>query len=93
MADGHGTGAIMRCADISKPTVRRWQGRYLDEDVAGLKRDKPRPSRVPPLPRETRLEVVAKTVWENREVERRAGVIGVFPNDEAIIRLIADVRD
>ena len=63
-ADGHGTSEIMRRAKISKPTVWRWQERYLDEGVEGLKRDKTRPSRVPPLPRETRLKVIAKTVQE-----------------------------
>ena len=30
---------------MSKPTVWRWQERYLDEGVPGLKRDKTRPSR------------------------------------------------
>ena len=64
-ADGHGTGEIMRRATTSKPTVWRWQERYLDEGVDGLKRDKTRPSRVPPLPRETRLKVIAKTVQES----------------------------
>ena len=63
-ADGHGTNEIMRRAGSSKPTVWRWQERYLDEGVAGLRRDKTRPSRVPPLPRETRLKVIAKTVRE-----------------------------
>ena len=63
-ADGYGTNAIMRRAKTSKPTVWRWQSRYLDEGVAGLLRDKTRPSRVPPLPRETRLTVIAKTVQE-----------------------------
>jgi transposase len=63
-ADGHGTFEIMRRARTSKPTVWRWQQRYLDEGVAGLKRDKTRPSRVPPLPRETRLKVLMKTVQE-----------------------------
>lgn len=63
-ADGHGTFEIMRRARTSKPTVWRWQERYLDEGVAGLKRDKTRPSRVPPLPLETRLKVIAKTVQE-----------------------------
>ena len=47
-----------------KPTIWRWQERYLDEGVLGLKRDKTRPSRVPPLPREVRLKVIAKTVQE-----------------------------
>jgi transposase len=63
-ADGCGTFEIMRRAATSKPTVWRWQERYLDEGVAGLRRDKTRPSRVPPLPRETRLKVIAKTVGE-----------------------------
>ncbi|MFN3824489.1 MAG: IS630 family transposase, partial [Pseudorhodobacter sp.] len=48
----------------SKPTVWRWQERYLDEGVKGLKRDRTRPSRVPPLPMETRLKLIAKTVRE-----------------------------
>ena len=56
---------IMRRAGTSKPTVWRWQERYLDEGAGGLKRDKTRPSRVPPLPRETRLKVIAKTVQES----------------------------
>jgi transposase len=63
-AEGCGTSEIMRRAETSKPTVWRWQERYLDEGVAGLMRDKTRPSRVPPLPRETRLTVIAKTVRE-----------------------------
>ena len=63
-ADGRGTVEIMRRTGMSKPTVWRWQERYLDEGVPGLKRDKTRPSRVPPLPREIRLKVIAKTVQE-----------------------------
>jgi transposase len=63
-ADGYGTFEIMRRAKTSKPTVWRWQARYLDEGVAGLRRDMTRPSRVPPLPRETRIKVIAKTVQD-----------------------------
>lgn len=63
-ADGCGTNEIMRRAETSKPTVWRWQERYLDKGVAGLRRDKTRSSRVPPLPREMRLKVIAKTVQE-----------------------------
>lgn len=63
-ADGQGTVEIMRRTGMSKPTVWRWQARYLDEGVPGLKRDKTRPSRVPPLPRGVRLKVIAKTVQE-----------------------------
>ena len=63
-AEGVGTVEIMRRTGMSKPTVWRWQERYLDEGVPGLKRDKTRPSRVPPLPREVRLKVIAKTVQD-----------------------------
>lgn len=63
-AGGAGTVEIMRRTGMSKPTVWRWQERYLDEGVPGLKRDNTRPSRVPPLPREIRLKVIAKTVRE-----------------------------
>ena len=63
-ADGCGTNEIMRRSETSKPTVWRWQECYLDEGVDGLRRDKTRPSRVPPLPRETRLKVITKTVQE-----------------------------
>jgi DDE superfamily endonuclease/Homeodomain-like domain len=60
-ADRCGTSEIMRRARTSKPTVWRWQARYLDEGVEGLRRDKTRPSRVPPLPREMRREVIVRT--------------------------------
>ena len=63
-ADGQGTVEIMRRTGMSKPTVWRWQERYLDEGVPGLKRDKTRPSRVPPLPRQVRLKVIPKAVQE-----------------------------
>ena len=63
-ADGCGTNEIMRRATTSKPTVWRWQARYLDEGVAGLRLDQTRPSPVPPLPRQTSLKVIAKTVRE-----------------------------
>ena len=54
----------MRRANPSKPSVWRWQARYVDEGVDGLRRCKTRPSRVPPLPIETRLKVITKTVQE-----------------------------
>ena len=50
--DGHCTFEIMCRTGMSKPTVWRWQERYFDEGVAGLKRDKTRPSQVPPLPKD-----------------------------------------
>ncbi len=68
-ADGHGTFEIMRRANPSKPSVWRWQERYLDEGVDGVRRDKTRPSRVPPLPRETRLKVIAGESSERHPLE------------------------
>ena len=61
-AYGCGLSAIMRRANPSKPGVWRWQARYVDEGVDGLRCCKTRPSRVPPLPRETRLKVITRTV-------------------------------
>ncbi len=58
------TDGIMRRADTPKPTVRRWQERYFGEGVARLGRHKARPSRVPPLPQETRQKVTTKTAHE-----------------------------
>ena len=49
---------------MAKPTVWRWQETYLDEGAPGLKPNKTRPSRVPPLPRELRLKAIATTVQE-----------------------------
>ena len=40
---------IMRRTGISKPTVWRWQARYLEAGVDGLLRDKSRPPGTPPL--------------------------------------------
>ena len=48
-AAGCGTMEIMRRTGISKPTVWRWQARYLEAGVDGLLRDKSRPPGTPPL--------------------------------------------
>jgi hypothetical protein len=41
----------MRWTGKSKTCVWRWQERYMQESVAGLLRDKTRPSRIAPLGR------------------------------------------
>src|SRR5260370_24031061 len=56
-----GTVAIMRAVGKDKRAVWRWQERFMQEGVAGLTRDKTRPSRIPPLPAETVDRVVALT--------------------------------
>jgi transposase len=48
-ADGVGTNEIMRQSGKAKTAVWRWQERFMQEGVAGLLRDKTRPSRIPPL--------------------------------------------
>jgi transposase len=60
-ADGCGTAEIMREAGVSKTAVWRWQERFMTDGVAGLLRDKTRPSRIPPLDAQTVARVVAAT--------------------------------
>jgi transposase len=63
-ADGCGTAEIMRRAGVSKPCVWRWQERFMTAGVAGLVRDKTRPSRIPPLPKAVVEAVVRRTLGE-----------------------------
>jgi transposase len=60
-AQGQGTVAIMRAVGKDKRAVWRWQERFMQEGVAGLTRDKTRPSRIAPLPAATIDRVVALT--------------------------------
>jgi transposase len=82
-ADGLGTSAIMRRTGKSKPCVWRWQERYIDEGVAGLLRDKTRPSRIAPLSAEKKLAIIEKTAtekpanathWSARKMAKAVGV-------------------
>ena len=61
-ADGHGTADIMRATGKAKTVIWRWQERFGKEGVAGLWRDKTRPSRIPPLRPEVAERVVALTL-------------------------------
>jgi transposase len=63
-ADRHGTAEIMRRTGLSKPSVWRWQERYLEAGVDGLLRDKTRPSRIPALNRAKVAEVIRRTLDE-----------------------------
>ena len=56
-----GTLAIMRETGKSKTCVWRWQERFMEEGVAGLLRDKMRPSRIAPLARAKVDEILALT--------------------------------
>jgi transposase len=63
-ADGAGTTAIMRAVGKGKTVVWRWQERFMHQGIAGLTRDKTRPSPIPPLPAATIDRVVALTNQE-----------------------------
>jgi transposase len=82
-AEGLGTMAIMRRTGKSKPCVWRWQERFVAEGVAGLLRDKTRPSRKPPLSAEVKLKVLTMTAnempanathWSVRSMARAVGI-------------------
>jgi hypothetical protein len=79
-------GRHIRRTGMSKPTVWRWQERYLEEGVQRLKRDKTRPSRVPPLPREVQLKLIAKTVQEAPPNTLRCPVKRGLDHGEVIAR-------
>ncbi|NOX39291.1 MAG: helix-turn-helix domain-containing protein [Alphaproteobacteria bacterium] len=60
--EGFGTSAIMAASGKSKTCVWRWQERFMLEGVAGLLRDKIRPSRILPLAKGRIDEVIALTL-------------------------------
>jgi len=61
-ADGCGTAAVMRRAGVSKPSVWRWQERFMADGVDGLLHDKTRPARIAPLPKAAVETVVTRTL-------------------------------
>ncbi len=63
-ADGVGTVQIMRPTARSKPTVWRWQARFVAEGLDGLLRDKTRPPGKKPLAASVIRQVVTKTTTE-----------------------------
>src|SRR4051794_21992567 len=81
-ADRLGTVEIMRRTGKAKPSVWRWQARYLDAGVDGLLRDKTRPSRIPRLTAGLVERVVSRTLappgeathWTVRTMARDAGI-------------------
>jgi transposase len=82
-ADGLGTMEIMRRTGTAKTSVWRWQDRFMREGVAGLLRDKTRPSRVKPLAQEVIDRVVAlsatappheATHWTSAAMAEKVGI-------------------
>src|SRR5258708_5400324 len=81
--DGLGTVHIMRPAGVSKTGVRRWQARFMEEGVEGLRGDKTRPPGTPRLPQDVAGRVVDLTLgdppgetthWTGRLMAKAAGV-------------------
>jgi transposase len=82
-ADGAGTMAILRQTGKEKPTIWRWQARFMAEGVDGLLHDATRPGRKKPLPAATIERVVAMTLtdppgeathWTGRAMAKAAGI-------------------
>ena len=82
-AVGIGTMEIQRRTGKGKPTIWRWQERFMMAGVNGLLRDKTRPSRKPPLAPELVARVVemtlvkppdATTHWTGRAMAKAAGI-------------------
>jgi hypothetical protein len=82
-ADGLGTMAIQRRTGKAKPTIWRWQARFMAEGVDGLLHEATRPAGKPPLPVTTIERVVGMTLaeppgeathWTGRTMAKAAGV-------------------
>ena len=82
-AEGCGTVEVMRRSGLSKPSVWRWQERFMLEGVDGLLRDKTRPPGKPRLPDETVRRVLDLTLseppgeathWTGRMMAKASGV-------------------
>src|SRR5271165_7591877 len=82
-ANGIGTMAIQHQTGKGKPTIWRWQARFMAEGVDGLLHDATRPGRKKPLPGTTIERVVAMTLtdppgeathWTGRAMAKAAGI-------------------
>src|SRR6202162_4138181 len=82
-AAGVGTMAIQRQTDKGKPTIWRWQARFMAEGVDGLLHDATRPGGKPPLTPAAVERVVEMTLaeppgeathWTCRAMAKAAGV-------------------
>jgi hypothetical protein len=82
-ANGLGTMAIQRQTGKGKPTIWRWQARFMAEEIDGLMHDATRPGRKKPLPPATIERVVATTLteppgeathWTGRAVAKAASI-------------------
>jgi transposase len=82
-ARGLKTSAIVKETGKDKTTVWRWQRRFVEAGIEGLKRDKTRPPGRPPLSDDLKAKVLAKTTtetppnathWSARAMAREFGI-------------------
>ena len=82
-AAGSGTMAMVRAVGKSKRTIGRWQERYVERGIEGLRRDASRPGRKPPLSAAIIRRVVEMTLhetppgathWSVRSLARAVGI-------------------
>ncbi len=82
-ADGRQNKEIAQLLSTAPATVARWRLRFLQQGIAGIEKDAPRPGRKPSLPPETVQEIVRKTTqekppqatqWSTRTMAKASGV-------------------
>ncbi len=61
-ADGVPNQDIAQALDISRPTVQLWRERFLALRVEGLRKDAPRPGRIPSIPEKKVRAVIEATL-------------------------------
>lgn len=90
-AGGSQNKEIAQALSTAPATVARWRGRFLQQGVAGIEKDAPRPGRKPSIAPETIQEIVRRTTqerppqatqWSTRSMARVSGV------SEATVRRI-----
>jgi len=82
-ADGRQNKEIAQLLSTAPATVARWRLRFLQQGIAGIEKDAPRPGRKPSLSPETVQEIVRKTTqekppqatqWSTRSMAKAVGV-------------------
>lgn len=82
-AEGRQTKEIAEVVGTTAPTVARWRRRFLEQGLAGIEKEAPRPGRKPTLSPVTVQEMVRKTTqetppqatqWSTRKMAAAMGV-------------------
>jgi transposase len=82
-ADGMLNKQISKTLRVAPRMVTLWRGRFLEQGIAGLLKDAPRPGRTPSITTEVTANLIAKTTqstpanaaqWSTRTMAREMGV-------------------